>query len=242
MKNLKEVLSAAIMILLFTLAMLPGCKKENTAPVIPLLSEARVKTITTLSSSPGTDSFSYDGNRKQSEFWNALNHTVYTYLPNSISYINSNANVSGIDSLNALGYDISGVVRRAGDLYYVTRTYDADGHLLSVYSIDSAYALQRDTVIQTWSNGNMLSSYEAYKTPWSYDVIETTYIYLTDKANSLANENFGQSYYGKSSQNLVSTYSVGGNTYTMRYEYDNNGWVAKEIDPGKGSTKTYTYY
>lgn len=245
MRKTKTILSAGIMMALLAIIMIGGCKKKDDTPVTPTGKE-RIKTFKGQASVFYTDSIEYDASLRQSVYWSSVPKVVYTYNGNTV--IKEGQDAVDIYNLNSQGYATSKIYRSysGGITIFDTYTYDADGHMLTHFSTDSLN-YSRDTIIQTWSGGNMTSSYHGAANDLSayYFSELTTYTYLTDKISTIENENFGKLFLGKGSKNLINTISiVNAGVTTLNYEYDTKGRVKKQTGIPANSlySAEYTYY
>ena len=158
-------------------------------------------------------------------------------LPNGATRINCTSN-PGMLKLNEKGLYIG----TASNCQTASYQYDANGFLLAQdfgitdYSIKEQFSNDRKNVLTVSGKGfNYLGG----------DFTEnTTYLYYTDKLNSIGNKNFGKQYLGKSSENLMKAATKNGETTSYAYAFDAQERVIQKITT-KGSTQTtttYTYY
>ncbi len=243
-KNPKPILLSAVVIALFAVVSISGCNKpdDNTTSCTDGLKNGTetgvdcggsctactakqflVKTKTFVGGGDSyTETYTYDDRGRITSVTSVSTlgslTTTYTYSGSAIT-VNDGANTSTI-TLNSQGYAVS----RTLSWGTITYTYDADWHLLS----------SSDGLSYTWSAGNMTSA--------SSPTTTYTDTYLTNKFNTTGNENFGQTFLGKSSINLVDAYILvnNGSVYTYTYQYDSQNRVI-QADDGT-AVLTYTYY
>lgn len=241
MKNTKPT-SALFLFALFLLTGIAGCKKDDTTSQ----HTGKIKTITYLGATTGTTktTISYDN---QDRILSASNeptgYNSYVYQNQSVRilYYDSASNLStpladDTFMLNAQGYVSSATIANG-----YTRTYDANGYVLTeTKNINTSTLI---TTTHTYSNGNEVSRSYVDGTGQQHTY---TFQYNT-QPETHGNNAGGSPYWGKDNANLVSriTENHGGadqiTDYT--YEYDSQGRVTKETQTGYHSGVTgYTYY
>ena len=270
MKNSKMILASVMMIALFSITMIGGCKKEtattNTTCTDGIkngtetgidcggscnactTAVAKVKTVTLQTSVLYTDSLIYDSQGRQIVYdGGANNYGTYTYNGSTVTKT-VQSSCSGnpctyylIYTLNANNLATYRIYRDGAYTSFTQSTFDAEGHLLTEISIDSSTGLSRDTIINTWTNGNLTTSYSGSVNPFGHYSYTYVYTYLTDKLNTA---DYGTSFLGKTSTNLVHTISYNGTVYTLDYEYDTQGRVKKSTSTPSISNyyAEFTYY
>jgi hypothetical protein len=255
MKNSKAFLAGAVVIALLSVTVMSGCKKDsnNTPSTCSngvkdgdetgvdcggscnacTAASARVKTYSLAAPTFGNSIFTYTYDSHQRiatvTLSGSLDHAVisYTYGANSITITSDQNRNSSVLTLNASGYAISAVGKDSANntLSTDTYTYDSDGHLLTSTSSGET---------NTWSNGNLATNDRGAGDIYSYT-------YLTNKVNTMGNENVGRAFNGKSSLNLVDIETVSGSGSTAySYQYDSQNRVTQAVHGNE--TETYTYY
>jgi hypothetical protein len=214
--------SLAVVTLMF---LIPSCKKEKGEPFgIP-----KIKTIT---NGANTRTFSYGNTGRVTKIVSNSIETVVTYYNDSMVYQSTPRGGTTTYILDSRGY----VVSNDQDLNY---SIDTDGHLISKTS-------PIDTYNYTWVNGNQATL--NHYTPGGQS--SETFTFLANTINTIGSDNQGASEFGKSSKNLINTYSYeysgGISSYQYTYEYDVRGRVSKlsitDIGTSASTTTTYTYY
>jgi len=119
-----------------------------------------------------------------------------------------------------------------------TYEYDANNYLIKNIYTEGGVG---DTVIYTISGGNTTTA----TTVGSFPFVQS-YQFLTNKTNTIGNENMGVSFLGKQDKNLISattyTFDAGSQTINTSYTYDSKGRVLKVFNPDAPEDYTiYTY-
>jgi hypothetical protein len=251
MKNKKPILFINALVILFSISMNSGCKKEKDTTDLCTdgiqnqnetgvdcgnscntctASAFRIKTITYFDGS--VSAYSYDNQGRVTSL--AITSTTsgnsnqqYTYGTNSVTQILQDGSTINY-TLNSNGYATSQVFKDniGAVIFSLNNTYDNEGHLLSSGSNGGG------TITNTWTDGNLTSD---------NNFGGQTYTYLSTKDNTIGNENKGMKFLGKDSKNLRSTSTSYGSTTTFTYEYDSQNRVTKQMNGGLDAI-VYTYY
>jgi hypothetical protein len=116
----------------------------------------------------------------------------------------------------------------------VTYEYDIEGYL-----IRETYYETYDTTVFTYvvENGNTVSmSYIIYDIPMTF-----YYQYLTDKTNTIGEQNMGITFLGKQDKNLIQSIQYIYDTIAVSYEFDSKSRVSKRSIVGENDYYTFTY-
>lgn len=239
---------------------LVSCKKESlVTSVTPSSADALVKTK---SEGNITETYYYDSQKRVSKivFTPAVGNSYYyeyTYTNNEVLEFHSNETIHELEetmpngtiriycSANprslALGSD--GYFKgNAAGCETNSFSYDADGFVVeqtfAVTDFNKSDAIRNDkrNITRISSNG------------FSYVGGDFTTIvnfeYYTDKVSSIGNKNFGKSFLGKSSENLVKTESENNLKTDYTYTFDSQKRVSTKTQT-KNNTQVvtaYTYY
>lgn len=233
-------------ILLSTLVLLCilSCKKNgNDKTSGPL----RVKAETDAS---GSMIYSYNAEHQivKAEFDNGFKKLEYLYEPGKITNTIIEASNTYIIhySLNSKGYISSQQYEGDTEMRYyeyndgnfLTRTYnDQTPRWEAIYHYNASTGLLdsiRTTTGNTWSNTSV-------------------FLYYTDKNSSLLDENFGRSFFGKSSVHPIKSVAsrrpdgnqVKVSVTNFTYTYDNKERISSlsfTTSSGQSGSTTYTYY
>jgi hypothetical protein len=255
-----------ILLALSTIASVSGCsKKDTTTPSACsngikdadetgvdcggscnacIAVQAKIKTyVSTTSVNPFYDSLAYDNSGRQVTRTGDRRRYDFIYSADSVlkNYFEFSSGSSGTISyvLNSEGLAVSAIDRNDGGIIvHYTYSYDAQGYLIKETSFDEG-GFFTDTTINTWLEGNLLSSFHSRynQNPGLLLSENTTYTYYADKANSIGDENQGIFFLGKSSKNLLKASNSGSGEFIYTYTYDASGRVASE-----GGYLYYTYY
>lgn len=205
---------------------------------------ARVKTISGSTSNNYTDSITYDAQNRQIKYW-GTDVATYTYTATTIVKQVTGGTTPGTTTytLNTDGYATSATQRfTTGTVWLYRFAYDADGHQTLQVRTDSAANVLIDSTVQTWANGNLVSSYIAtYNFP-GYIYSNYTYTYVAGKANTIGNQNQGIAFLGKDSKEPVNTYTSNSTVYSYVYEYDASGRIASYTIPTLTPKTSFTYF
>ena len=252
MKNKKPILFSAMIVVLFSITLMSGCKKEETTDACTngvqdqtetgvdcggtcnacTASAFRIKTVTYADGSVFAYSYDNRGRITNLAITSAgLGNSTqqYTYGTNSVTQTLQGGFTENY-TLNSNGYATSQVSKdnTGATIASWAYTYDSEGHVLT-----SAYTGGGGgTVTNTWTNGNLTSD---------NNFGGQTYTYLLAKDNTIGNENNGMNFFGKDSKNLRNSSTSGGGTTTFTYEYDSQNRVTKQMDGSPGAI-IYTYY
>lgn len=208
-----------------------GCKKNNDEnSSIPFKKISMI-----IISDDPTLSYEYNSDGKVSKIsYEDVGSEIYTYSGNTITiseYFNGDTSIITL-SLNSQGY----VSKRISDWgETITYEYDNKGYCIketTTYSSGTANIKN-----YTYINGNLSTMTETHgKACTSY-----TYEYYLDKENTIGNEHNGQSFYGKSSKNLLKQcIESGGWAYTYTYDFDQDNYVAKKTTIEYHDNDNYT--
>ncbi|MGE5109192.1 MAG: hypothetical protein ACM3H8_16760 [Sphingobacteriales bacterium] len=236
-----------------------SCKKDNAATSQPQLFQGVHSRIKTETGSNSSNNYFYDDKGRQIKRTSSYGlRYEYSYTDTSIVLVTYNA-TSPIDTAIYKLDTVTGLVTKWTDVYpgsFDTYTYNSNKQILTD---------QKTTVYP--NNTNTKSEYRYfYNSSNNLDSIvdnhdigtasSGTYVYhydeyYTDKINTTGNENFGQLFFGKSSNNLLKTYRITNNagvttSYNYDYTFDSQNRVIKEVVTQIGTTTryetTYTYY
>ena len=98
--------------------------------------------------------------------------------------------------------------------------YNNNGNLTqSTLTFPPNFNIPPQIVINTWQDGNMMSSVR--------HGVTTTYEYYSDKVNTIGNEYFGKTYLGVSSKNPTKKEISGNLTTDYTYEFDEECYITK---------------
>lgn len=256
-KNIILITTAIIFVIV-------SCKKENTNTnsnnASPLDALVKTKTENNI-----TEMYYYDNENRiiKIEYLLANGTTYYhefTYTNDGIleyhsedSRTNLSDTVSGgIVIIYCMPNPFLNILNSAG--LYKGKSEICDADFYDYKYDDNGFISEKttsmiDNYLLTHFENDTKNIIRSHNTGYSYGVGSFDYfydyVYYTDKLNSIGNKNYGQSYLGKSSQNLIKSETINNNiikTYT--YEYDAHQRVSKQIIV-HGTTQTittYTYY
>ncbi len=238
-----------------------SCKKESliTNSVGSSPSDALVKTKT---DGNNVESYSYDNQNRISRIvfstttgpsyyheFTYSNGAVSEYhsgeplyeleqvLPNGTIKLNCTSNPS-IFKLNTNGF-YAGTTTTCQTQSY---KYDTNGFI-----VNQDYAITDYNTVEQVINDNkniLQISGKGFSYGGGEFDINTNYDYYLDKISSIGNKNFGRSYLGKSSENLLKKETQNGETTTYTYLYDAQQRVIQKTSIKLSVVKTtsYTYY
>jgi hypothetical protein len=150
--------------------------------------------------------------------------------------------------LNSAGLADSAQIVRGTNYSYETYQYDADKRRTEYRHYDQAHGLNSIYTF-TVTGGN--TTYAVIKDKNSTTLQSTMYTYDMNHKNTVGNDNTGQSFLGKSSSNVIESFTTNhvttgtqSRTYTVTYDGDNKVTNATIKDAGGNTTGTesYTYY
>ncbi len=181
--------------------------------------------------------FTYSTNEIQEYKSEEPRYALEETLPNGATKYNRNSNPI-VYKLNKQGYYVG------LNSFYQTQNmeYDDAGFMrkqslgIQDYSINEDYTNDGKNVEKMIGKG--------FSYVGGNFTINHSFIYYSDKINSIGNRNFGKSFLGKSSTNLLMTSIEDGETAVFTYEFDANQRVIKKTET-KGlitNVTTYTYY
>jgi hypothetical protein len=218
-----------ISILIFFIASVMACKKDNTVVTPVEVCKVSLLTNTDKANEITTEQYEYNSDGKVSKItYKDGRYAVIDYSSTAMVVSitdKNNKKASYSYTLNAAGYVTKGPVSvylNYGDAIY---EYNSDGYL-----IKTSYQDLNGNTTYSYTDGNLTSS--------TVTGITITYEYYTDKLNNLGSNGgifkaFGQNLYGKPSKNLVKkfTYTSSGQSLIGNYTYafDSKGNVVQEI-------------
>lgn len=214
-------LTAYTIVLFLAVAMVASsCKKEESSPT-------RIKTIThtdTQGNNPVTETYFYDNADRLSSI-TVQDSLVTSYRYNDLTVIETYGDQNNVYAINKDGYTTS-----INFYYDVLATITYDG-------VPGEYTYRKEgngtETAFTWAGGNLVYT----------DLLGGVNLkYLSDKTNTIGNENTGRRFLGKDSKNLVDTetYLNASTTITYQYEYDAQNRVTKRSNGT--AVEIYTYY
>lgn len=222
-----------------------SCKKgkDDNIPVNAL----RIKTVTNMNV---VTTYTYDVQRRIIKIENETGFfkDVFTYEPGKINRVYSEPSntVTMSYTLNASGYIQSLTYPGTNSITFYE--YRTDGYRLRSY--DDKIPLTELKYYYNASTGLLDSARSTTGAKWNYTNL---FHFNTDRANTIADENFGQAFWGNLSPHPVKsivTRKPDGNVVTVSftnyaYTYDNKNRVASRMfttSGGQTGTENYTYY
>ncbi len=226
----------------FIAFILPACKKSKNSSTT-IITANRLKKE---NSDNGNEFFFYDSKGRIKIDSSQGFRKEYTYSPDSIIfrvYSNGIIYISQIFYLNSHSIVDSEIDFENSISGYYHYAYDADNHLIKKtnYSITNSFVSIDSYVI---INGNNVA---AYNRSYIDDTFSKVGIYTYDSLylNSLGNDYYGKSFWGKSSKNVLLSENTTIDNQTFTYTYDaQNRILTKTINDNYSGprTITYTYY
>lgn len=252
--------SKSLLLFVISLVALMSCQKASLRLAATSPSDALIKTKT---EGTNTETYYYDSQKRlykivysssasSATYYHEFTYTdsaVYEYhseepryeliqtLPNGSIKINCTSNPLLL-RLNEQGW----YTGTASNCQSQDLQYDAHGFVsrqafaMLDYSSDEQVLNDGKNIVQITGKGFSYGGGELS--------LNTTYIYLSAKISSIGNKNFGKLYLGKSSENLIQSVTVNGETTSYSYQFDAEQRVVQQTAV-KGSTQTitsYTYY
>lgn len=242
MITMKLIFKVCVILSFFSIIIF-SCKKDknnynnNVVPSIPKISTVTYKSGTTSS----TNIFSYNSNGTLNILTESDgSYTKYEYAGTKIA-VKSYNNSGILTKTDTLTLNSSGLaVNYSSSNSYTTYEYDVNGYLKKELKYN--YNVLTDSTLYKILDGNTTTiSLNGIQQPYNYLV---EYQFLTDKVNTIGNENGGITFLGKQNFNLPQSYTVSGSMqYSMvyTYEYDSKGRVYKQIENGGPDTTIFTY-
>lgn len=218
----KKVYSFAVMAMVAGIAILSGCNKDST-PNGKVKSKTESFTNAQGQTSSLTTTYTYDGQgRITLSQPSSGNVTSYSYGNGSITVTSGTTVITGtLNGQNLLTSTNTGF----------TFTYDNNGYLIA-----STAGASKSTV-NTITDGNVTSS----TTNDNGNSTTTVYSYSTKSDY----RDYGQSFFGKNSKNLVTTETIsnanGTLVFTHTYTFDEQGRVQTETTTGNNTTDVLTF-
>ncbi|QEC43997.1 hypothetical protein [Pseudobacter ginsenosidimutans] len=230
-------------ILLLCLYIISCKKNEGGQPNMPL----RVKAET---DAGGSMLYTYNAahNIVKAEFDNGFKKLEYLYEPGKIMHTIVEADHTYIIhySLNEKGY----VSNQQFEGETEKRFYEYNGNDFLIRTFNDQTPRWESNYHYNASTGLLDSIRSTVGDTWSGTSV---FLYYTDKANSLGDENFGRYFFGKSSQHPVKSVAsrrpegnlVKVSVTNFTYTYDSRGRISSRgftTSGGQSGNTTYTYY
>lgn len=222
-----------------------SCKKGKDDNMS--VNDLRIKTLTNTNV---VTTYTYDAQRRiiKSEHSTGFFKDAFTYEPGKITRVYSEPSntVTMNYTLNASGYLQSST--NSGNSGVTFYEYRPDGYRTRSY--DDKIPLTEVKYYYNATTGLLDSIRSTTGAKWNYT---TLFQFNTDRANTIADENFGQAFWGRLSPHpskSIVTRKPDGNTVTVSftnysYTYDNKNRVASRTfttSGGQTGTDNYTYY
>ncbi len=238
-----------------------SCTKENqinreTSPLLEVLVKTKTTPLNTV------ETYYYDAQKRVSKIEfveedGTSYYYSYTYTANEVSEYKSNQPIRALEEtlpngtirmnctsnprtykLNAEGYYV-GYTTNCESL---SIKYDKNGfivsesHFMIDFSGNQYFKNDGKNIIDIANSGTSYGGGEFTN--------KDVYSYFLDKVNTIGNQNFGKTFLGKSSENLVKTIAATAeNNFEYTYEFDEEGRVtASTVKNLKLNEQAKTYY
>jgi hypothetical protein len=207
-----------------------ACKKANNDVKVP---EYVPEISHELSYSPGiekpdTMSYQYDNTGRVIKFSVSGTYETYEYSPSQVNIKNYETGElvgTGSYNLNANGLITDGSFTYQSDQHTEKFEYNGDGQLVKEFRLGSSWA---DTIMYTYTNGNMVRQITIYWLSGSKSVDTVSYDFYTDKTSTIEFKNYGQSFRASFNKNLAKSVDSKYVKETFYYESDNKNRIIKE--------------
>ena len=251
--------SKLLLLIVIASITLVSCKKESLVTSVAPIADALVKTK---SEGNIVETYYYDSQKRVSKivFTPTTGNSYYyeyTYTNNAVLEYHSNETIHELEETLP-----NGVIRLNCTANPRSLTLGADGHFKgntagcesNSYSYDdNGFIVEQNFAVTDYNKSDELRNDKRNITRinsngFSYvggDFMTTVnFEYYTDKTNTIGNKNFGKSFLGKSSENLVKTEAENNLSTNYTYTFDKQNRVINRTQT-KNNTQivtAYTYY
>jgi len=226
-----------------------SCKK-NHDPVInvPLIS----RTINSFPNDPERDTslFNYDNQGRNTDITTNTQHTVMEYNGSTVTsktyYVDNVLEYVETYTLNVQNLAVSYACTDASGSNYSLAGmgdhekyfYNDQGQRTKTISYNG---LQVDTTLDFYENNNLTMVVLHVHNPGTPQDT-SNYEYYTDQLNTIGQQNYGITFLGSSSKNLMKIMTDQMGTYKMAYEFDSQNRVTKQTISENGVNTAYIEY